>query len=159
MGFQIFQRLGDVEDRLGAGAHDGDPGAPEFDQIGGDVERLLGAAMNAADPAGGEDLDAGELGDIHRRRNGGARRAVPGDDRGQIAPRRLDDAARQFGELLQLGARLSDLEPPAENSDRRRRRALGAHGVADLAEHALQRVTLGQRRTQWMVRVDAGDGQ
>ena len=36
---------------------------------------------------------------------------------------------------------------------------VGAHRVTDFAEHSLQRIALGQRRAQRMVRIDAGDRQ
>src|SRR6185437_12684588 len=51
---QELEGLADVEDRLGAGAHDGNARARKLDQIGRDVEGLLGAPMHAADAAGGE---------------------------------------------------------------------------------------------------------
>ena len=61
LGLEKFERLLDVEDRLGAGADDGDAGAREFDEIGGNVEGLSGAAVHAADAAGGEDLEPGQV--------------------------------------------------------------------------------------------------
>ena len=35
----------------------------------------------------------------------------------------------------------------------------GAHRGAHLAEYALQRILLGNRRAQWMMWIDAGDGE
>ena len=102
--FQKFERLGDIEDRFRAGADDGDLGAREFDEIGRNVECLLGAAMHAADAAGRENLDAGERGDIHRRRDRRARRAVPRDDGGEVPPRGFDDAAGKPRQTLERGA-------------------------------------------------------
>ena len=102
LGLQELERLPDVEDRFGAGAHDRDAGARKLDEIGGDVECLLGAAVHAADPAGGEDFDARERSDKHRRRDRRACRAFARGDQRQIAPRGLDDAAAELAELIDL---------------------------------------------------------
>ena len=70
-GLEHLERLGQVEDRLGAARDDGDRGLGQLLEVGGDVEARLGAAVHAADAAGGEDLDAGEAGADHRRGDGG----------------------------------------------------------------------------------------
>ena len=142
MRFEIFERLVDVENRLGAGADHGDAGARQFDEVGRDVEGFFRAAMHAADAAGGEDLDAGEVGDVHGRCDRRARSAVARRDRGEVAARGLDHAARQPRQPLDLVARQADLEAPVEHGDRRRRGALVAHGVL---EHQ-GRLEIGRKR-------------
>ena len=102
LGLQEFERLPEVEDRFGAGADDGDPSAGKLDQIGGDVERFFGAAVHAADAAGGENFDARKGGDVHRRRNRRARRALARRDQREIAPRGFHDAAGKLAEPLDL---------------------------------------------------------
>jgi len=59
-GLQNLKRLGNVEDRLGAGADDDNGCLRQLLEICRNVEALLRATMNAADPAGCEDIDAGE---------------------------------------------------------------------------------------------------
>ena len=91
---------GDVEDRLRAGADDGDRRPAELLEIGRDVEgrrarsaRRAGdpsAAVDAADPAGGEDADARRMGGDHRRRDGRGRPAGR-QRRGQARPGGLAD--------------------------------------------------------------------
>ncbi len=131
LGFEEFERLPDIEDRLRAGAHDRDAGARKLDQIGGNVERLLGAAMHAADAAGGEDFDAREPGDKHRRRDRRARRALARRDQRQIAPRGLHHAAAELAEPLDLLARKAHSQAPVDDRDRRGNGPHLAHRLLD----------------------------
>ena len=59
LGLQHLQRARHIEDRLGAGADDGDGRTRKLRQIGRDVQAGLAAAVDAADAAGREDGDAG----------------------------------------------------------------------------------------------------
>ena len=131
LGFQELERLADVEDRFGAGANDGDAGARQLDQIGRDVECLLSAAVHAADAAGGEDFDARELRNEHRRCDRRARRALAGGDKRQIAPRGLHDAARELAEPVDLLLVEADSEAAFDDRDRRRNGAHLARRVLD----------------------------
>src|SRR5208337_1289718 len=117
LGLQKLERLLDVEDRFRSGADDGDAGARQFDQVGGYVEGVHCAAVDAADAAGGEDFDARELSDEHRGGDRRPGRAPPGDDGREVAPRGLDDAARQLAEAFDLLALETDPEAPIDYGD------------------------------------------
>src|SRR5699024_3841598 len=71
VGLQVLQSQAQVQDGLGAGAHHHHGGGSQLLQVGGDVHGGLGAPVDAADAAGGEDLDAGHMGDHHGGGNGG----------------------------------------------------------------------------------------
>ena len=135
LGFQELERLADVEDRFGAGADDCNAGARQLDQIGRNVERLFGASVNAADAAGGEDFDAREPRDEHRRGDGRAGRALARGDQREIPSRGLDDAARKLAEPVDLLARKAHSQPALDDRDRRRNGA-----------HLARRVLDGERR-------------
>ena len=96
LGFQHFQRLGHVEDRLGARRDDGDGGLGQFHEVGGDVKAVFRALMHAADATGGEDFDARKIGGDHGGGDGGGTCPARGDADGHIG-------ARQFGHVLGLG--------------------------------------------------------
>ena len=108
-------------------------GPRKLHQVGGNVEGLHGAAMDAADAARGEDFDARQLGEEHRRRNRGAGRAAPRGDRGEIPPRGFHHAARKLAEAFDLPGFEADAEPPVDDGDGRRRGAEGAHRILDHA--------------------------
>ena len=131
LGLQELERLPDVEDRFRAGAHHRNASAGKLDEIGGDVECLLGAAVHAADAAGGEDFDARELSDKHRRRDRRARRASAGGDQRQIAPRSLHHAAAELAELFDLLVRKTHSQTAVNDRDRRRNGAHLAHRILD----------------------------
>src|SRR5712675_174129 len=67
---QVLQGSREVEERLRARAYRDDGMAGERVEVRGDVTGQRGAAVHAADAAGGEDLDAGGVGQRHRGRDG-----------------------------------------------------------------------------------------
>ena len=71
MGFQHFQRFGDVEDRLGTGGHDGHGGLRQFHQVGRDVKGLIRAHVHASNATRGKDADVGQTGRDHGGGDGG----------------------------------------------------------------------------------------
>ena len=135
MGFENFERLGDVEDGLGAGAHHRHLRASQFLEVGGNVEALLGAAMHPADPAGGEDLDAGHGGDHHRRADGRAGHAAAAQGYGEVAPRRLGSGKALARQPFERGLVDAGHHLPVHDGDGRRHGAVLADQLFDAAGH------------------------
>ena len=165
LGLQELERLADVEDRFGAGANDRDAGARKFDQIGRDVEGLLGPTVHAADAAGGEDFDACEPGDEHRRCDRRASGAFASRDQRQIAPRGLDDTAAELAEPVDLLTRKAHSQPALDDRDRRRngahlaRRVLDGERRLDIARvgHAMGDDRRFKRNDRFLGRARLGD--
>ena len=82
--------------------------------------------MHAADSAGGEDPNAGLGGDADRPGDGRRAIAAIRQDGRQVAPARLEHAARA-GEALQQRVVEPDLDSPAGQTDRGGNGAGGAH--------------------------------
>ena len=99
VGFQVFERGGQVEQCFGAGADDDEGSAGELLQVGAYVGARAGpaGAVDAADAAGGEDFDSGAVGDPHGGGDGCGAVELAGDDDGEVA-------AADFGDLP-LGGR------------------------------------------------------
>ena len=119
MGFEVFQRQAQVEDGLRAGADHHDRGACQLLEVRGDVHRGLRAAVHAADAAGGEDLNAGHVGDHHRGRDGGGPVQALGHKHGQIPAGGLGHGLPGLAQVFDLLRGQTGLEPPAQNGDRR----------------------------------------
>src|SRR5699024_12126647 len=67
LGLQVLQGQAQVQDGLGPGADDHYRGLAQLLQVGGDVHGGLSPTVDAADAAGGEDADAGHVGDHQDR--------------------------------------------------------------------------------------------
>ena len=134
-GLEPFQGGRHVEDRLDAGAHDGDPGGREGLQVCGLVPRRTRVAVHAAETAGGEDVDAREGGQV---RGGGDRRcprAVARDEDGEVASTDLHDvvAGRDAGQRVVVE---TDAGPAVDHGDRGRDRSGVAYRLLDLTGDA-----------------------
>ena len=100
VGFQDFQRQRQIQNGFGARADDGDRGLPQFAQVGADVHWL--SAMDAADSAGGENPDAGPMGDHHGSGDGGGAVALLRQNDGEVSPAAFADifGLREIGQLF-----------------------------------------------------------
>ena len=102
-GLEVLERAGQVEERLGAGAHRDDRVVGDGVEVGRHVAGRLGAAVDAADAAGGEHGDPGGRGQRQRRRDRrGAERPPLGDGDRQVA---LGDLARRPEDAVVLVGR------------------------------------------------------
>ncbi|MCY1505943.1 hypothetical protein D9M68_401730 [compost metagenome] len=133
-GFEHFERLRNVEDRLGAGADDDDAGAGKFVEVGGDVEAEFGAAVHATDAAGRKDANAGAGSGNHRRGNGRCARAALGDREREVGARDLHRTFR-LRQLLELGVIKADMQHAMDDGDRCRHGTLFADDRFDAAGH------------------------
>ena len=100
-------------------------------QVGGDVHGGLGAAVHTADAAGGEDADAGKVGDNHGGGDGGGAVRTAGHQRRQVAAAGLGDAAAGFAEVFDLVTAEACLEAAADHGDRGGHGAVGADRLLD----------------------------
>ena len=94
--FENLQRLGHVQDRLGARRDNRDGCLRQFEQVCRDIEAGFRAAVHAADAAGRKDVDTGKMCADHGggdRRRAGATGCVAG---GKVG-------ARQFRDPFRLG--------------------------------------------------------
>jgi hypothetical protein len=123
--FEDFEGARDVEDAFGAGADNGDGRAGQLGQVGGDVPGMA-VAMGAADAAGGEQADAGQVGQRHGGGDGGGGGFLVRDRGGEIAPARLEHVLR-LGQIAQFRLIQADGRYPLEHGDGCRRRPFGAH--------------------------------
>ena len=98
---QVFEGEAQVEHGLGARAHHGHGRARQLLQVRGNVEARRGAPMHAADAAGGENGNAGECCDDHRRSNGRSAGAAARNDDGQVA-------AAYFGDVRPVARKTLD---------------------------------------------------
>ena len=87
--------------------------------------------MYAADAAGGEDLDAGHVGDYHSGGDGGSAVNSAGDERGQVAAAGLGDIVSGLAEVLYFLIGESRLEAAADNGDGRGDCSVFTYGLFD----------------------------
>ena len=122
-----FQRRRQVEDRLGARAHDGNRRGGQLVDVARDVEARRGAPVHATDAAGGEHRDAGQVcrahRGAHRRRGEGPR----GEQRPEVARAGLRHRPVRIGQPLEQGVVGTDDDAAVLDGDGRRDRA----GLAD----------------------------
>ena len=100
-------------------------------QVGGDVHGGLGAAVHTADAAGGEDADAGHIGNDHGGGDGGGAVRAAGNQRRQVASAGLGDAAAGLAEVFDLVTAEARLEAAADDGDRGGHGAVVADGLLD----------------------------
>ena len=116
MGLEVLERERDVEDRLGAGAHDRHRRPGELLEVRADVEGRGAATdrapMDAADPAGREDRDPGRVGRDHRRADGRGGPPAGGQRGGEARSGDLADrTGRCRRERLEVRVGQADEEP------------------------------------------------
>ena len=132
---QHFQRLFDVEDRLGAGRDDDHRRARQFVEIGRNVEALFRALVHAADAAGGEHLDAGQTARRSSWPRPSCRRCVPAATAKARSARDSFIAPRSCASASRSPSRQADLEAAVDHGDRRRHRAFVGDDPLDVGGH------------------------
>ena len=73
--------------------------------------------MDAADAAGGEDADAGHVGDHHGGGDGAGAVLAPGHQHRQVTAAGLGDLRALLAEILDLLGGEAGLQPPADDGD------------------------------------------
>ena len=127
-GIRAFRAWPGCRDRLRAAAHDGDWSPGELVQVRRDVIRRRCVSMHAADsPVANTSIPARCAAD-HRACDRGRSAAAGGDERGQVARTRLDDAV-VVGDALELGGVETDSNAPVEHRDDRRYPTFALDGV------------------------------
>ena len=117
LGLQILQRQPQIQNGLGAGAHDHDRGGAKLLKVGGNVHRDLRSSVNAADAARGKDLDARHVSDYHRGGDGGSAVGAPCDDGCKVTAACLCDLRSRLAEILDLVGGETRLEAAADYGD------------------------------------------
>ena len=126
IGFQYFQGLGQIEDRLGPGRNHANRRFRQLQQIGRDVEAGFSAAMHAADAAGGEHRDARQAGADQRRGHRGRAVQALTQRHCQIGPRELARVLN-CNQPIQFGGAQTNVDLPVQHRDRGGRGAACAH--------------------------------
>ncbi len=138
MRLQLLERAGEVEERLGAGAHGDERVVGDGAEVGGHVTGHLGAAVHAADATGGEHRDAGGVGQGQRRRH----------RRGAVRPRRATATARSRSAALRAGPQMRScsLGVDAHPGDAVEHGREGGHGAGrpHRGDAALERFGVGR---------------
>jgi len=120
---QPLERVGQVEDDLGACAEDSNGCPPKLDEVG---RLVLGmATMHAADAPGCEAADAGHFRGAHCRRDGGGANGAADQGRAEISGAHLDRAG---GDAHNLGVGQADHDLTVQDTDRRGHCAFLSYG-------------------------------